>query len=356
MLNINTESELRTSLSSRGRIKPIYLLVGDDPYLVKNYAQKIAKITVGDNADLNLVALPENAEVQDIYDNIMQASFTGDSICVLASNYPFETCSATEFKKLISVIENAPTNNVLVLYYDVIKVDVKKAKNFKALTGAVEKAGGIVCALNHKTESELVKILCDGAAKRFVRLETAAAKYMVSVCSNDLNILINELDKLCAYVGSEGVITTETVDIICPKTLEASVFDLTKLILSGNAQKAFLLLNDLLAKGNSPAQIYSLISDCYVDIYRAKSAIKEGVRPNSIAEKFGYGRRAFVLDNAVPYARRLTDKQLSLILNEILSVNTKVKNDSKITLDGAKTSLETLVVKILKISSGEYNA
>ena len=353
---MNTESELRTSVSSRGRIKHIYLLVGNDPYLVKNYAEKIAKVTVGDNADLNLVSLPENAEVQDIYDNIMQASFTGDSICVLASNYPFETCPAAEFKKLISVIENAPENNVLVLYYDVLNIDVKKAKNFKALSTAVEKAGGMVCALNHKTESELVKILCDGAAKRFVRFESAAAKYMVSVCSNDLNILINELDKLCSFVGNEGVITTETVDKICTKTLEASVFDLSRLILAGNAQRALLLLNDLLAKGNAPAQIYSLIIDSYVDIYRAKAALKEGMRPDSIAERFGYGKRAFVLDNATPYARRLNDKQLSLILKELLSANAKIKNDSKITLDGAKTSLECLVVKILKISSGEYDA
>ena len=148
-----TEAELRLSLSSRGRMKHIYLLIGNDPYLVKNYAEKIAKKCVGDSADFNLVSLPENADVQDIYDNLMQFSFTGDSICVLCSNFPFESCTSGELNKLLSTIQDAPENNILVLYYDVINVDVKRTKNFAKLSSAVEKAGGMVCSLNHKTES-----------------------------------------------------------------------------------------------------------------------------------------------------------------------------------------------------------
>ncbi len=353
---MTTEAELRQSLSSRGRIKNIYLLVGDDPYLVKTYAEKIGKITAGDNADLNLVSLPEGAEVQDMYDSLMQFSFTGDSICVLCSNFPFDTCGNNEFKKLLSLIENAPENNVLVLYYDVMSVDVKKSNNFQKLSAAVEKAGGMVCALNHKTESELVKILCDGAAKRFIKLDASIARYMIAVCSNDLNILVNELEKLAAFVGKEGIVTKETVDKICPKTLEATVYDLSRFIINKQGDKALCLLNDLLKQGNAPVKIYSLIVETYVDIFRAKAAQSAGIRPENIASKFGYGNRAFVLSNAAMSAKRLSDNQISQILRELLLTDALVKNDVKIVGDGAKTALETLIIKIIHISSGEQNA
>ena len=61
-------------------------------------------------------------------------------------------------------------------------------------------------------ESELAKLLCSSAAKRLRKLDPNTAKYMISVCSNDLNILINELEKLEKILNAEkGEKTTEQV-------------------------------------------------------------------------------------------------------------------------------------------------
>lgn len=352
-----SETELRASISRQSKFKKVYLLLGNDPYLVKNYAEKIAKKCVGNNADLNLVTLPENASVQQIYDSLMQFSFTGDSICVLSSNYPFESCPIGEFKKLLATVEEAPDNNVLVLYFDVLAVDTKKqSSRLKNLLSAVEKSGGMAVELNHKTQTELIKILNDAAAKRFVKFYPAAAKYMISVCSNDLNILINELEKLTSYLGNDGVITNEVIDKVCTKTLEASVFDLSKHIINGRGENALLLLNDLFAQGITPAQIFPLISEIYVDIFRVKSAVKDGRKAESIAEEFGYPKnRIFLLNNALQNGKSLNDNQISEILKELLAVDALVKSDVKLGGNSAKTALECLITKILKISKGAVN-
>ncbi len=349
---MTSEADLRAS-ARQGRLKHIYLLVGNDPYLTKHYAEKIAKVTVGENADLNLFALPENASVQQIYDSIMQCSFTGDSICVSVCNFPFEDCPIAEFKKLISVVEQAPENNVLVMYYDVLQINTKKSDRFKKLAAAVEKAHGIVSELNHKTENELIKILSDSAAKRRVRLDQQTARYMISVCSNDLNILINELEKLTSFVGEDGIATIEAVDKVCVKTLEASVYDLSKHIINGRGEKALSLLNNLLSMGVSPAEIHALITSAYVDFYRVKAAMEKGKKPESIAAEFGYAlNRTFVLTNAARDVRRLSLSQLGEILNELLKSDSLVKNDVKLSGGSARTSLECLVTKIIRISGG----
>lgn len=346
------ESGLR-GVTTKGRLKHIYLLVGNDPYLIKKYAEKIAKTTVGDNADLNLFALGENADIQLIYDNIMQFSFTGDSICVSVGNFPFESCPIADFKKLISIVEQAPDNNVLILYYDVLQINTKKSDRFKKLAAAVEKAQGVVAELNHRTENELIKMLSDGAAKRRVRLDQKAARYMISVCSDDLNILINELEKVTSFVGEEGIVTTDIIDKVCVKTLEASVYDLSKHILSGRGEKALEVLNNLLSMGVSPAEIYSLIASAYVDIFRVKAAVKKNKTPESIAKDFGYAaNRSFVLTNASRDARKLSDAKLSVIINELLESDRLVKNDVKISGNSARIALESVITKILRISQG----
>ncbi len=346
------EQDLRVTVS-RGQLKSIYLLTGNDQYLTKKYANLIAKKTVSDNEDLNLFIMPENCSLQDIYDRFFQFSFTGERICVLVSNFNFEDCSEETFKELLEILKNPPVQNVLVLYYDNLLIDTRKSSRYKKLAAAISGVNGMVCELNHKSESELIKMLSNGASKRLCKLDNATAKYMITVCSNDLNILINELNKLCAFVGENGTITKETVDNVCAKTLEASVYDMSKYILLGKAEKVFYLLDSLLAQGVSPSQIHALITASYVDIFRAKAAVSAGKTAESLTEEFGYSKnRDFVLRNAARDGKKLNDKQIGAILKELLNSNTSVKSESKINSGSAKIALETLITKILKITAG----
>lgn len=346
------EHDLKVTVS-RGSLKPVYLLVGNDPYLTKHYANLIAKKAVPQNPDFNLFTMQEQCSLQDIYDHYFQFSFTGERICVLASNFDFEGCPIAVFKELQALVESPHDNNILVLYYDVLSINTKKSDRFKKLAKSVEKGGGVVSELNHKTETELAKMLTTSAAKRLRKLDITVAKYMISVCGTDLNILINELDKLCSFVKEDCSIEKETVDAICVKTVEASVYDISRYILAGKAEKVYSSLNNLLATGVSPTEIHALISSAYVDIFRVKAAIDAGKKPDSIAADFGYPpQRAFVLNNAARDGRYLTQKQISSIIDEILKSDAAVKNNTKLSGGGGATALEILISKILKIAAG----
>lgn len=345
---MTNETDLRAAVS-RGRIRNIYLLAGNDPYLIKRYTEQIANKCVLENKDLNLFNFNESVSVQQIYDAIFQFSFTGEHICVTVSNYNFEAAAAAEFKKLLSLCEQAPENNTLVLYYDVLEINTKRSDRFKKLAAAVEKGGGMACEINHKTESELVKMLCSAASKRGAKLEAAEAKYMISVCSNDLNLLVNELEKLTSYSSGSEKITRPIIDAVCSKTLEANVFDLSRHILNGRSRQALELLNALLSSGTKPAEIFALICSAYVDIYRVKAAEGVGLRAGDIAKDFGYApNRAFVLNNASRDGKNLTESQLSKIINELLEYDSKIKNQSGLNL--SVVALECLIVNIIKIS------
>lgn len=346
------EHDLKATVS-RGSIKPVYLLVGNDPYLTKHYANLIAKKSVPQNPDFNLFTMQENCSLQDIYDRYFQFSFTGERICVLASNFDFEGCPISTFKELQALVESPHDCNILVLYYDVLSINTKKSDRFKKLMKSVESGGGVVCELNHKTETELAKLLCSSAAKRLRKLEPTVAKYMITVCGTDLNILINEIEKLCSFTEENAVIEKETVDLICVKTVEASVYDISRFLLQGKPEKVYHSLNNLLAEGVLPTEIHALIASAYVDIFRVKAAVDAGKKPESIAADFGYPtQRAFVLSNAARDGRYLTQKQISSILNEIFKSDAVVKNKTKISGNSGATALEILITKILKITAG----
>ena len=128
----------------------------------------------------------------------------------MVSNIDFDSMLANEYKSFKSMLETAPNSNCLVLYFDSFVVDKKRSKRFKELEGIIDSLNGVVAELNHRTEPQLIKLLVDGAKKRGLILSNANAKFLIDYVSCDLNILVNELNKLCLY-KREGEILKEDI-------------------------------------------------------------------------------------------------------------------------------------------------
>lgn len=346
-----TETQLKAELTKKS-FRSTYLLFGDDPYLVKHYTDLAAEKIVGENRDLNLAELSESTGVDRIFEAINQLSFTGDRLCVLVRDYNFESCPIKDFKALQQTISNAPVNNTLILCCEAFEITPKKSDRFKKLAATIEGAGGGVCQLNHKSNAQLIKMLCDGAARRGCTLRPDAAGYLIETCTNDLNILQNELEKLVAYVNS-GEITRETIDCVCPKTVAASIYDLARHIMNGQGDRAIRLLHDLQLMGLSNVEILANITGFYVDLYRAKAAAKSGISADRAAEDLGYPKnRAFVMKNAMRDARAVSDKALSEILRELLLADKIVKGESKLSAHNGTAQLEYLITRFIMITRG----
>ena len=339
MLN---EFELK-NLIAKGADSHIYFLFGDDPYLVKTYSDKIVKEVVKDNADLDLTVFDYNALAVEINDALSQFSFLGGRKCVTVSNINFDDLAAAEYKALKSVIETAPNNNCLVLYFDSFIVDKKRSKRYKELEKIIESVGGVVAELNHRTEMQLIKLLTEGAKKRGLILTNDTARFLINFVSSDLNILINELNKLCLY-KKEGEITQNDIEKLCARSLEGSIYNISNQILTKNIDKAIAEINILINQKIEPYYIYSEISSCFTDIYNALAVNEAGASFETAADNLGYPKHiAFRLKNALRFAKSLGDKKVSRILNILISADSEIKASTD------ASSLEKLIFSLLTV-------
>ena len=318
-------------------------MFGDDPYLVKTYADKIVKEVVGDNEDLDLTVFDYNVLPAEINDALSQFSFLGGRKCVTVSNLNFDELLAAEYKDLKSVIETAPDNNCLVLYFDSFVVDKKRSKRFKELEKLIDSVGGVIAELNHRTEMQLIKLLTEGAKKRGLILTNDTARFLINYVSSDLNILINELNKLCLY-KVEGEITANDVERLCARSLEGSIYNISNQIHSKNIDQAISEINVLISQKIEPYYIYSEISSCFTDIYNALAVNEAGASFDMAADKLGYPKHiSFRLKNALRYARSLGDKKVSKILKILISADSEIKASTD------AGSLEKLIFSLLTV-------
>lgn len=340
---MENETLLKNDIA-RKTFSSCYFIFGNDAYLKKFYADKLIDALVDRNDVFCFHSFPSSASLQDVYDALMQMPLFSDRNCVLLTDYDFEKCDKSDFEKLCSLVSLSSEDNVFVLLCADFEFEINKSERGKKLIAATEKAGNKAVLVNHRSVSELTKVIVSSAAKRNCTIDTSDARYLVETVSDDFNIIKNEVEKLCAYQGS-GKITRETVDLVCIKSVEESVYNLLSEIIDKKTSSALKMLDDLFFLRTEPLVIFSVISSGFVDIARIVYAESSGKSISAVASDFKYGARSFVLDKMKRNASRFDEKTLSFIFAELDKADTMLKSFSS----DEKTALEQLTVRLIYI-------
>ena len=337
------EDTLKKEISS-GKIAPVYLIFGDDVYLKRRYVDKISSSVCDKDDFFNFQRFGGENELQSVYDAVSQLPLMADRKCVILSDYDFERADKSDFEKLVTLLSDTYDSAVLIVCFDSVEFDYKKSSKAKKLIAAAEKGGGRAVALNHRRAPELAKMLTDGAHKRGCNMDSTAAKYLIESVGTDINLLICELEKLCSFANGADI-TKTTVDNVSVKSVEASVYNLTKDIFACNLTGALDTLDGLFFMRLEPIIILHTISSSYVDMYRIYAAKKAGKGIPDVISIFGYKGREFVLDRAATALKRFDGKKLSLSFDALIAADRQLKSFNS----DARIILEQLIVRLAYI-------
>lgn len=314
-----TESQLKDIIKSGSA--NLYVLYGAETYLVEQYARRIARQTVEEGFDAFNLQRFDGQEVTlpQLEEAVEALPLMSDRKCVLVRDFDV----SVDPQQVTELIAQLPTTCVLVFWYVTLQPDNRK-NAWKQFLKQAEITGSVM-NFARKTPSDIAKLLAAAAKRRGCRLEMADGRYLAEQVGNDLNLLLGELDKLCAIVG-EGDITRRHIDTACPKNLEARVFDLSKSILRRRTDEAYQLLLQLRVQREDPVAVTAVLSNAFADLYRAKVAAGGGVPAESLAAEFkSYTGKAFRLGNAARDAARLSVPALRDCLEYLANTDTALK-------------------------------
>ena len=323
-----------------------YLFIGDESYLKQLYVGMIADAAV-DKAFQSFNSEQfdgKGLDLKDVFERAALMPMMSERRCIIVDDYKLEPVSEKDLKILTSSLENLPESTVLIFRQDSNPVTRKGGKKVISL---FEKYGA-VCELNKRTGSDLYKPLISSASKQGSVLSTAMAQYLVSCVGDDFNVLINELQKVCSYAG-ETEITKEHIDAVVVKTLDAKVNYLIRALIANDFEKAYSVLDTLLAQKTEPGYIIGSIIGTYVDMYRAKVAMTCEGRVQPILDTFNYKGREFSLNYAARDCAKLDLWKIRGCIDELIKTDTKLKTSG----ENPTLIIEQLMVKLLLISNGE---
>ncbi|MCR4614626.1 MAG: DNA polymerase III subunit delta [Clostridiales bacterium] len=340
------EKELKKHIKD-GVFSHVYFIYGSEDYLKKHYVNSIASKAVSkDFEDFNLHKfdgkIPDLQEFRDITQTVPMFS---EYRCTIVRDLPIEKMSKQDYEDFCDILENVQDGSIVIIWTDSIEDDARKSAKWKSIVQYMKKIG-IVAELDKMDSSSIVRLICSGAKKRGCEISPDVAMYLLSTVGNDLNNLLNELDKLCSYVGDREIKKAD-VNEVAVRSVEANVYDLSKSLLAGNSERAFKILNNVLSQKVEPVIILGTIIMAFVDMYRAKVAVAGGERPDYAAKLFNYRGREFRLRNAARDASGLSITTLRACLDELDGADRLLKGSS---LD-PRIVLEQCMTRLMLISS-----
>lgn len=186
----------------------------------------------------------------------------------------------------------------------------------------------------------VLRWLRDRARSLEVELAPEALTRLVDTAGHDLRLLHQEMEKLRAYVGAGGFVTVEDVERLVPAAWEANVFHLVTAIGEGNARRATILLQQVLAAGQHPLQVLALLARQYRIYMGIKDLTTQGHSPDEIARALRVP--AWVVRRDMHVARRLSWAFLERAMEHLLKTDVRIKRGE---ID-ATLAIQMLVVRL----------
>ena len=214
-----------------GDIKPIYFLMGEEPYYIDRISEYIERnVLAEDEKGFNqMVLYGRDVSIEDIVGNAKRFPMMAERQVIIVKEA--QDLSRT-IEKLASYVENPQPTTVLVVNYKYKKIDKRKAL-YKAL-----KKGSIVFESKKLYENQVADWIRRVLAGKQYSIAPKAAQMLVEFLGTDLSKINNELEKLQIILPSDTQITPEHIEENIGISKDYNNFELRKAVGERNVLKA----------------------------------------------------------------------------------------------------------------------
>lgn len=254
----------------------IYLVYGDEPYLIDEYIKKIEK-EYSDYEKVCYDMLEVNVE-NAIYDALTISLFSSNKL-IICNNSVFLTTQKCEIEhNTDSILKYLSSNTDNILIFTVNTALDKRKKLVKELENKSE-----VKVFNKLKDYELSKFIKDYLKKFSFNIDNDALNLFINKLNDDLYVITSELDKMILYKDNKKTINLDDVRLVTSKIINSDIFDLIDAITKKNINEALALYDDLVLMQEEEIKLIVILANQFRLIYQVKEMYKMGYSELDIA-------------------------------------------------------------------------
>ena len=167
----------------------------------------------------------------------------------------------------------------------------------------------------------LAQWLLQKAKEQGGSISTSDARYLVERVGLNQQLVGNELAKLVLY---DPKVTRQTIDLLTEATPQSTIFQLLEAAFAGNAEKALQLYDEQRALKVEPQQIIAMLAWQLHVLALVKTAGERSAQVIASEAKVS----PYVVQKSQGIARKLTLTRLKKLVNDLLTIDARLKRES----------------------------
>lgn len=277
--------------------KRVYLLFGDEPYLVGNYKKRLREAIAGDDTMNFNYFEGKGPDVREIISLADTMPFFAERRLILIDGSGFFKGAPEE---LVNYLPTMPDTTCMIFCENEVDKRSKLYKKVKDLGYAAE--------LKKQDSDQLMRWAAGILGKDGKKITRPVMEYFLERTGDDMENIRTELEKLICYTMGRDVITREDVEAIGTVHVTNRIFDMVAAIVAGNTKKAMDLYEDLLTLKEPPMRILFLIARQFNQILQVKELLAAGCGKGDIASKIKVP--PFAAGKLITQAKAFTREQI----------------------------------------------
>jgi len=216
------------------RIKPIYFLMGEEPYYIDKLSDYIEQnvLTEEEKGFNQTVLYGRDVEVEDIISTCKRYPMMADYQVVIVKEAQDLSRS---IDKLESYVNNPTPTTILVVCYKYKTLDKRKK-----MVKTIEQIG-LLYESKKLYDTALPQWLKRVLSGKKLDIEPKASAMLIEFLGNDLGKISNEIDKLAIILPPGTIITPESIEKNIGFSKDFNIFEFQKAIGSRNVVKSYTI-------------------------------------------------------------------------------------------------------------------
>lgn len=304
-----------------GKPGGVYLFTGEEDYLVRYYLKSLRDSIVGDEAFAvfnNPVFDGEEVDFAAITEAVKAPPMMSDYKLIEWRHASFLKLNESECVALEELIDACIEHpeSVVAFTADDECVDFGTPKRPSPFIKRFDSKIKIL-RFEKSTENQLYVWLKKHFNAQGVEVGLDTVKALVFRSGRSMDVLVGEVDKLCALALSRGksVVTPEDVSEVASSTPECDTFALSNAILDRSKPRAYLALEEMKQRRVDYTVIMSMVARTFDDLCAVSHLLDEGLSANEIEEKLSMNK--YKLKMYISAAKRYGTERLSEIICDL---------------------------------------
>ena len=260
-----------------GQLNHVYLLYGEERYLIRQYRDKLKKAIIDPEDTMNIASY-EGTDF-DVKDLIIAA----DTMPFFAERRLILVQDSKLFKKntdaLAEYFENIPETTYFVFVEDEVE---EKTKIFKA----ANKIGTTVKFTTPK-EDVLRKWIIGRIGKEGKDITQAAYQSFIEKTGTDMENIEKELEKLICYTMDKKAIEAADVEAVTTEQISSKIYELVNVISNHQQKQALDMFYDLLSQKEKPSRILYRLTKHFDTLLTIKIMSSQGFNTREMEDRTG---------------------------------------------------------------------